>query len=213
LAQCLSDHQTSVKEVITMRKLIVAEWMSLDGVVQAPIERNEDTSGGFQHGGWHRPYLEDTAMKWVLEGVTSAGGFVLGRGTYELFAAHWPNAPEQERPLAEPLNQKPKYVASRTLATPLAWANSTVLGADVGEAVASLKQQKGGDLLVIGSPKLVTTLLARDLVDELRLMIDPVVLGGGKRFFSDDGALRQLHLAHSQVTSTGAVLVTYERQA
>ena len=195
-----------------MRKLIVSEWMSLDGVVQAPAYPDEDRSGGFKNGGWHRPYLDETAMKWNLEAITRAGGFVLGRGTYEMFAAHWPKASAEERPLAELLNQKPKYVASRTLATPLAWQNSTLLGADVGEAVAGLKQQKGGDLLVIGSPQLVSTLLARELVDELRLMLDPVVLGGGKRFFRDDGALRKLHLAQSQATPAGALLLRYERR-
>lgn len=192
-----------------MRKVVVVEWMTLDGVVQAPVEPDEDTSGGFEHGGWHPRYFDDLSMAWVVENVQTAGGFVLGRRTYESFAAHWPNASEEEQVLAEPLNTKPKYVASTTLSEPLEWENSTVLEGDVAERVAALKREDGGDLYVIGSTELVRTLLERDLVDELRVMIDPVVVGGGKRIFSDDGALRPLRLLDGRVTSTGAFLATY----
>jgi dihydrofolate reductase len=194
-----------------MRKVIAYEWTSLDGVVQAPILPDEDTSGGFAHGGWHRGYLDDDSMTWIVDNLARAGGFLLGRGTYEMFAAHWPTAPEPEQALARPLNTKPKYVASTTLTGPLAWQNSTVLQGDVDAAVLALKQQDGGDLYAIGSPQLVSTLAHHDLVDEFRLMIDPLVLGGGKRFLRDDGALRQLRLVHSQVTTTGAILATYAR--
>jgi dihydrofolate reductase len=192
-----------------MRKVIADEWMTLDGVVQAPGQADEDTSGGFRHGGWHLPYFDDLSMKWVLENVGGAGGFLLGRRTYEGFAAHWPNASEEEQPLAEPLNTRPKYVASRTLSEPLEWQNSTVLRGDVAEAVAALKRQDGGDLLVIGSTELVRTLVGHDLVDEFRVMVDPLVLGGGKRLFGDDGARRPLRLVDSQVTTTGAIVATY----
>jgi dihydrofolate reductase len=192
-----------------MRKVIVQEWMTLDGVVQAPGAADEDTSGGFRHGGWHLPYFDDLSMKWVLENVSGAGGFLLGRRTYESFAAHWPNASEEEQPLAEPLNTRPKYVASRTLSEPLEWQNSTVLQGDVAEAVAALKRQDGGDLLVIGSTALVQTLVGHDLVDEFRVMVDPLVVGGGKRLFRDDGARRPLRLVDSQVTTTGAIVATY----
>jgi len=192
-----------------MRKVIADEWMTLDGVIQAPGQANEDTTGGFQHGGWHVDYFDDLAQRWVVESVVKAGGFLLGRRTYEIFAAHWPNASEEEQVLAEPLNTKPKYVASRTLAEPLAWQNSTVLQDDVGEAVAALKQEDGQDLHVIGSSELVQTLVAHDLVDEFRVMIDPVVVGGGKRLFRDDGALRPLRLLDSQVTTTGVIIATY----
>ena len=192
-----------------MRKVIVQEWMTLDGVVQAPGAADEDTSGGFRHGGWHLPYFDDLSMKWVLENVSGAGGFLLGRRTYESFAAHWPNASEEEQPLAEPLNTRPKYVASRTLSEPLEWQNSTVLQGDVAEAVAALKGQDGGDLLVIGSTALVQTLVGHDLVDEFRVMVDPLVVGGGKRLFRDDGARRPLRLVDSQVTTTGAIVATY----
>jgi dihydrofolate reductase len=139
----------------------------------------------------------------------TAAGFLLGRRTYEIFAAHWPNASEEEQVLAEPLNTKPKYVASKTLTEPLEWQNSTVLQGDVPEAVAGLKQEDGEDLHVIGSSELVQTLFERDLVDEFRVMIDPVVVGGGKRLFRDDGGLRPLRLVDSQVTTTGVIIATY----
>jgi dihydrofolate reductase len=192
-----------------MRRVIANEWMTLDGVVQAPAYADEDATGGFEHGGWHTRYFDDLSMSWVIENVRGAGGYLLGRGTYEIFAAHWPNAAEEEQVLAEPLNTLPKYVASRTLGEPLEWRNSTLLGGDVGEAVSALKAQEGGDLHVIGSPGLVQSLLERELVDELRLMIDPVVVGGGKRLFRDDGALRSLRLVDSRVTTTGAIIATY----
>jgi dihydrofolate reductase len=192
-----------------MRKVIVQEWMTLDGVVQAPGAADEDTSGGFQHGGWSLRYFDDVAMKWALENIATAGGYLLGRRTYEVFAAHWPNASEEEQPLAEPLNTRPKYVASTSLTEPLEWQNATVLQGDVAGAVAALKQEDGGDLLVIGSPQLVQTLVAHDLVDEFRVMVDPLVVGGGKRLFRDDGTLRPLRLLDSQVTTTGAILATW----
>jgi dihydrofolate reductase len=192
-----------------MRKVIANEWMTLDGVVQAPSYADEDTTGGFEHGGWHARYFDDLSMRWVVENVGGAGGFLLGRGTYEMFAAHWPNAPEEQQALAEPLNALPKYVASTTLTEPLEWQNSTLLRGDVREAVSALTAEEGKDLHVIGSPGLVQTLLKLDLVDELQLMIDPLVVGGGKRLFRDDGALRPLGLVDSQVTSTGAILATY----
>jgi dihydrofolate reductase len=193
-----------------MRKVVVNEWMSLDGVVQAPGEPEEDTTDGFQHGGWHLRYMDDEmAQKWVLEYLNHAGAFLLGRRTYENFAGYWPNAPEEEQGVAQPLNTKPKYVASTTLTEPLEWANSSVLQGDIAEAVRTLKQEDGDDLHVIGSTKLVETLIEHDLVDEFRVMIDPVVLGGGKRIFPDDGALRPLRLIDCQVTTKGAILATY----
>jgi len=192
-----------------MRRAIANEWMTLNGVVQAPSYPDEDTSEGFQHGGWHRPYFDDMAMKWVIDNVTRAGGYLLGRHTYETFAAHWPNASEEEQVLAEPLNTLPKYVASTTLTEPLEWQNSRLLRGDVAEAVAALKQEEGGDLHAIGSTVLVQALMEHALIDEFRLMIDPLVVGAGKRLFGDDGALRPLRLADSQVTTTGAIIATY----
>jgi dihydrofolate reductase len=201
--------RSSDRRETEMRKVIVNEFMSLDGVAQAPGGEEEDTTGGFRHGGWHLRYFDDLSQKWVVESIAEAGGYVLGRRTYEIFAAYWPNAPEEEQIIAEPLNTRPKYVASTTLTEPLAWQNSTVLEGDVAETLAALKQEEGGDLHVIGSTQLVQTLFEHDLVDEFRLMLDPVVLGGGKRIFRDDGALRPLRLVDSQVTSTGAIIATY----
>jgi dihydrofolate reductase len=192
-----------------MRKVIVQEWMTLDGVVQTPGAADEDTTGGFKYGGWHLRYFDDISQKWVLEDLAAAGGFLLGRRTYEGFAAHWPNASEEEQVVAQPLNTKPKYVASRTHTEPLEWQNSTVLQGDVAKAVAALKQEDGGDLLVVGSTELVQTLIEHDLVDEFHLMIDPLIVGGGKRIFRDDGALRPLRLLDSKATTTGAILATY----
>jgi dihydrofolate reductase len=195
-----------------MRNLIVTEWMSLDGVVQAPAYPDEDRSGGFQHGGWHLPFFDEVSMSWVVDNVTGAGSYLLGRRTFEVFAAHWPKASEAEQVLARPMNERPKHVASRTLAAPLAWNAATLLGADVSSAVAALKKGDGRYLLAIGSPALVQTLLAHDLVDELRLMIDPIVLGSGKRLFGDSGLPKGFRLVQSQATRTGALLVTYGLQ-
>jgi dihydrofolate reductase len=192
-----------------MRKVVVNEWMTLDGVVQAPGTADEDTSGGFKHGGWHMPYFDDLSRNWVVEGYTDAGGFLLGRRTYELLASYWPHASEEEQVIAEPLNSLPKYVASTTLKDPLAWEHSTVLQGDAAEAVSTLKKEDGGDLHLIGSPAFVQTLIEHDLVDEFRVMIDPLVAGGGKRLFRDGGALRPLRLVESQVTTTGAIIATY----
>jgi dihydrofolate reductase len=192
-----------------MRKVIVNEWMTLDGVVQAPGAADEDTSGGFEHGGWHLQYFDDLSRQWVVENLTAAGGFLFGRRTYESFAGHWPNASEEEQAIAEPLNTRPKYVASTTLTDPLGWQNSTVLQGDIAEAVVALKQDDGGDLYVLGSTELVRTPIEHDLVDEFRVMIDLLVVGGGKRIFRDDGKLGPLPLVESQVTTTGAILATY----
>ncbi|MEO8563421.1 MAG: dihydrofolate reductase family protein [bacterium] len=190
--------------------MIAIEFMTLDGVVQGPSSPDEDRSGRFEHGGWHAPHSRDeTFMRVLIAAITGAGGFLLGRGTYEIFAAHWPNASSDEQVIAEPFSRKPKYVASTTLTAPLEWTGSTLLEGDVAETVAALKREDGGDLLAIGSPELVRTLLTHNLVDELRLMIDPVVVGGGKRLFADDGVLRNLSLAESTVTTTGAIMCTY----
>ena len=193
-----------------MRKLVVNEFLSLDGVAQAPGAADEDPSGGFAHGGWHMRYMEDEAAReWVLRSIVEAGGYLLGRRTYEIFAGYWPNAPEEEQVIAEPLSTKPKHVASTTLSEPLGWQSSTLLDGDVADAVAALKQEGDDELHVIGSTQLVQTLIEQELVDELRLMLDPVLLGGGKRIFRDDGLLRPLRLVDGQISSTGAVLATY----
>jgi dihydrofolate reductase len=195
-----------------VRRLIAHEWVALDGVMQAPGHPEEDTDAGFGLGGWHLPYFDDISRSWVVEGYEAAGGFVFGRRTYESLASHWPNASEEEQVIAVPLNTKPKYVASTTLSPPLGWENSTLLEGDVADAVRALKQEDDGDLHVVGSSRLLHTLLERDLVDGFRLMIDPVALGGGKRLFSDDAPRLPLRLTESTVTTTGAILATYVRE-
>jgi dihydrofolate reductase len=173
-----------------MRNVIVVEWMSLDGVIQS-AGADDDTTGGFEHGGWHPPYFDEPAMNWVLEGYRQAGGFLFGRRMYELLAGYRPTASEEEQPVAGPLNSRPKYVASTTLGEPLAWQNAFLLKGDAAEAVAALKQEDGGDLHAIGSTQLVAALLGHDLVHGYRL--------------------RALRLIEGQVTSTGAILATYAR--
>jgi len=196
-----------------MRKLIVNEFLSMDGVAQAPGGPDEDPSGGFAHGGWHMRYAQDERGRaWVLKNIGEIGALVLGRRTYEIFAGYWPNAPDDTAAVREPLNRVPKYVASTTLTEPLSWNNSTLLGPDVVSAVRALKQEDGRDLHVIGSARLVRGLLTGDLVDELRLTIDPLVLGGGKRIFPEDGELRRFRLANHELTSDGVMLTTYARQ-
>lgn len=193
-----------------MRKVIASEWMSLDGVIQS-AGAADDTSGGFGHGGWHLPYFDEISQQWVVDGYAEAGGFLFGRRTYDLLKGYWPNAPEEEQAVARPLNTLPKYVASTTLTEPLEWENSILLQGDVAEAVAALKHEDGGDLHVVGSSQLLRTLIEQDLVDGFRLMIDPLVLNGGKRIFGDHGAARPLRLVDSHVTTTGAILATYVR--
>ena len=189
-----------------MRKVIVNEFLALDGTAQAPGGADEDTSDGFQHGGWHMQY---GAGSGVAKLIGEAGGFLLGRRTYEIFAGYWPNAPDDVQEVADLMNTKPKHVASRTLTDPLEWQNSSVLSAALPEAVAALKEKDGGDLLVIGSTVLVQSLIQHGLVDEFRLMIDPVLVGGGKRIFPDDGGLRPLRLVDHEVTGPGTIIATY----
>jgi len=189
-----------------MRKVIVNEFLTLDGTAQAPGGPDEDTSGGFQHGGWHMQYGEGGGMGKL---IGEAGGFLLGRRTYEIWAGYWPNAPEGTQEIADPINAKPKHVASRTLTGPLEWQNSSVLAGALPEAIAALKEEGGGDLLVMGSTVLVRSLIEHGLVDELRLLIDPVLVGGGKRIFPDDGALRPLRLVDHEVTGRGSIIATY----
>lgn len=192
-----------------MVKVIVNEFMSLDGVAQAPGLPDEDRSGGFAHGGWHLRFMDDIAGKWITDLISNAGGLLLGRRTYEIFAAYWPNAPEEEQVIGGPLNTLPKYVASQTLAEPLAWQNSRLLQGEIPDAVQALKEENAQPLLVIGSTVLVQTLIEHGLVDEYRLMIDPLLLGGGKRIFRDDRKLQPLRLVDSQVMTSGAIIATY----
>lgn len=194
-----------------MRNLFVSEFLTLDGVMQAPGASDEDVEGGFQHGGWQLAYFDDVFAESMNETMANTGGFLLGRKTYELFAAYWPTAKEEVGEFADVMNEMPKYVASRTLRGPLEWQNSTLLGGDLGEAVKKLKEEDGKDLQVIGSGNLVRSLIERDLVDSYRLMIHPVVLGSGKRLFGEGSPRIPLRLVESTTSGTGVLILTYER--
>jgi dihydrofolate reductase len=192
-----------------MRKIVVVEFLTLDGVMQAPGNPDEDRTGGFDRGGWQLEYFDDTLGASILGGLSETGGFLLGRRTYETFANHWPKQPPED-PLAGTFNDLPKWVASTSLHEPLGWQNSRVLTGDVPSAVAALRAGDGKLIQVIGSGELVQTLIANDLVDEYRLMIHPIVMGKGKRLFPDESAFARLRLVESTPTTTGVVIARYE---
>jgi dihydrofolate reductase len=191
-----------------MRKLIVSTFASLDGVMQAPGGPEEDPTGGFTLGGWMYAHREDESMD------ISAAGFdardrelVLGRKTYEIFAAYWPGQPD-DNPIAKTFNATRKHVASRTL-TALRWNNSTLLQGDVVSAIIALKAQPGPDLQVIGSGNLIQTLQSASLIDEYNAWTFPLVLGRGKRLFSETARPSALRLVRTQVSTSGVVMSTY----
>jgi dihydrofolate reductase len=191
-----------------MRKLVVIEFLSLDGVHQAPGDPNEDTEGGFRHGGWQRPYFDDVMGAAAGEGMAATDAHLFGRKTYEIMAAYWPTAPADD-PFARHLNGVQKYVASRTLQT-VEWQNSILIRGDVSEEVARLKEQPGKNIAVLGSGHLVRTLMEHDLVDEYSLSVFPIVLGSGKRLFRDADQVRRLTLVDSKATTTGGLMLTYQ---
>jgi dihydrofolate reductase len=192
-----------------MAKVVLSTFLSLDGVMQAPGGPDEDRSGGFEHGGWQMPYFDDIAGQAVSEGFATSGGMLLGRKTYDIFAAYWPNQPDDDQ-IAGAMNAMPKYVASTTLQEPLDWSNSTLLKGDIAEEVTKLKKQPGKDLQVIGSGDFAQTLMQNDLVDEYRLMVHPVVLGNGKRLFRDGSKKIPLRLIDSTTSSTGVLILIYQ---
>lgn len=189
-----------------MRKLVVGTFVTLDGVMQAPGGPNEDSEGDFQHGGWLVPYFDGKFEESMNEWTKRADAFLLGRKTYEIFAASWPNSTDPD----EVLNLRPKFVASRTLES-LTWNNSHLLTGDIVQEVARLKAQDGGEIQVHGSGNLIQTLLQHDLVDTLRIWQFPVVLGIGKRLFAEGTIARSFRLVDTQLNTTGAVLHVYER--
>jgi dihydrofolate reductase len=190
-----------------MRKLIVSTFLTLDGVMQAPGGPEEDESGNFEHGGWSFHYWDDTMAQVMGKAMSTPFDLLHGRKTYDLFAAHWPNATDD--PGAKPLNDATKYVASRGRPE-LTWDRSVLLDGDVAEAVAALKQEDGPELQVHGSGNLIQTLLRHGLVDEFRLWFFPLVLGKGKRLFADGTIPSGLKLVDSTVSTTGVVIGTYE---
>jgi dihydrofolate reductase len=190
-------------------RLTLNAFLSLDGVVQAPGGSEEDRDGQFEHGGWTFPYGDEQSGALITRWFGNAGAFLLGRRTYDIFAAYWPLETDPANPLAGPLNTLPKYVASTTLRDP-AWANTQVLGPDVPAEVAALKAQPGGELQVHGSGGLAQTLIARDLIDEYRLLTFPVHLGSGRRLFRDGTPAAALRLTSAVTTPTGVIIATYE---
>jgi dihydrofolate reductase len=193
-----------------MRKLVVGTFLTLDGVMQAPGGPDEDHDGGFRHGGWLFPYFDEKFGDIMTEWITRAGGFLLGRKTYEIFAAYWPKVTDPADAIASALNSRPKYVASRTLKR-VDWSGSSLLQGDVSKAVSQLKAQPGGEIQVHGSGDLLQTLLKHDLVDTLRIWQFPLVLGSGKRLFREGAGAGGFRLVDTQVTTPGAVLHVYER--
>ncbi|GGK85045.1 deaminase reductase [Sphaerisporangium melleum] len=192
-----------------MRKLMVMAFMSLDGVVQAPGGADEDLDGGFEHGGWAVPHMDREMIGAIGELTRRADALLLGRTTYESFAATWPLAGDDD-PIGAKLNGVRKYVASRTLET-VSWRNSTLLGGDVAKEVRELKRGEGGEIQVHGSGGLVQTLLRHDLVDEFHLLVFPVLLGSGKRLFAGGTIPAGLRPAGVTMTATGVVVGTYAR--
>jgi dihydrofolate reductase len=186
-----------------MSNVVVAMFLTLDGVMEDP-----GGGEGFQHGGWQLPFFDPDMATGVRDGLFAAGALLLGRVTYEQSAAAWASITDEEG-FAERMNTMPKYVASTTLREPLAW-NATLLDGDVPAAVAKLKQQPGGDLLVQGSGTLVRTLMQCNLIDAYQLWVHPVVLGSGKRLFANGVAPTSLQLVDTKTTSAGVVALTYQ---
>jgi len=191
-----------------MRKIIVFENLTLDGVMQAPGRPDEDRRGGFEHGGWAITYADPVMGKVAGESMASTGGILLGRRTYEDFYSVWPN--RTDNPFTEVLNNTQKFVASRTLQEPLPWINSTLLEGDAAEAVAKLKEQSGKAIVVLGSGDLVESLIRCNLIDEYVLQIHPLILGSGRRLFNEAGSHASLKLVDTKTTSTGVVIATYQ---
>ena len=190
-----------------MRRILVNNNVTLDGVMQSPSTKGEDDRGGFQHGGWAVPYNDPAMFEAAAEGSGSTE-LLFGRRTYEQFYAYWPTAP-QPNPFTDLLNNAQKYVCSRTLTEPLPWENSKLLSGDAADSVAKLKEEPGQDLVVLGSGELIQTLLRYQLIDGLRLLIFPLVLSSGQRLFTERAAFTPFELIDTVTTKTGVVIATY----
>jgi dihydrofolate reductase len=200
-----------------MMRIVLSDFMSLDGVVQSPGGQGEDTDDGFAHGGWSMPYFEPETMgPAVTEAMDGTGALLFGRRTWQTMAAAWPTRAGD--PFADRMNEIPKYVASRTLTQDdLTWPGSTLLPA--GDALGAIRRLRAGDgsqdgkaIQVMGSASLAAQLIEHDLVDEFRLMIEPILLGGGKRVFPFDGRARALELVSAMTTGTGVLICIYRRR-
>jgi dihydrofolate reductase len=194
-----------------MGKVVLFTSVTLDGVMQAPGRPDEDTRGGFAHGGWAGAYNDPVMASVATEDMADTGAILLGRRTYEDFYSFWPH--QTDNPFTEVLDNTQKYVASTTLREPLPWRNSTLLEGDAAEAVAGLRRQQDKDMVVLGSGELAQALMRRNLVDRYVLLIHPLVLGTGRRLFPDGGAPATLRLVDSKTTTTGVVIATYQQEA
>jgi len=192
-----------------MSKIVAFTSVTLDGVMQAPGRPDEDRRGGFEHGGWAIPYADSVMGTVSAESGASSGALLFGRRTYEDFFNVWPKRTD-DNPFTAVLNNTQKYVASTTLKEPLPWINSTLLKGDGAEAVARLRAQPGKDIVVLGSGGLLESLMRRNLVDEYILLIHPLVLGSGRRLFTDRGEYAPLRLIDAKTTTTGVVIATYQ---
>ncbi|MGE0239654.1 MAG: dihydrofolate reductase family protein [Parvibaculaceae bacterium] len=197
-----------------MRKIVASAFVSLDGVMQAPGGPQEDPTGGFKYGGWTAPYWDDALSAAMDEVLSAPFDLLLGRKTYDIFAAHWPYAKSDDSSLegkvARLFNSATKYVATHSPAT-LGWQTSRALGGDVAATLRDLKTTDGPSLLVQGSSNLVQTLLAHDLIDEVTLLTFPLALGRGKRFFGDGSRPGAFRLAKSTASNSGTLIARYER--
>jgi dihydrofolate reductase len=192
-----------------MSRVVAFTSVTLDGVMQAPGRPDEDPRGGFEHGGWATPYADSVLARVAGGSMSATGALLFGRRTYEDFYAVWANRTD-DNPFTAVLTNSPKYVASTTLKEPLPWSNSTLLKGDAAQAVAGLKSQPGKDLVVLGSGALLQSLMRRNLVDEYVLLIHPLVVGLGRRLFTDGGSFAALRLVDTKTTTTGVVIATYQ---
>jgi dihydrofolate reductase len=191
-----------------MRKIVVFNSLTLDGVMQAPGRPDEDVRGGFPYGGWATPYADPEMGRAAGESMATTGGLLFGRRTYEDFYSVWPH--QTDNPFTEVLNNAQKYVASRTLKEPLPWMNSSLLKGDIPEAVSALKAQQGKDLVILGSGELIQTLMQHRLIDQYMLLIHPLILGTGRKLFKDGSPYSTLQLVDSKTTPNGVVIATYQ---
>jgi dihydrofolate reductase len=194
----------------SMPKIVVNAFLTLDGVMQAPGGPDEDPEGGFPHGGWQAPYVDDVMGRVVTEGFADADGFLLGRKTYDIFANYWPKVTDPNNPIATALNSRPKYVVSRSLER-VAWNNSSLIRGDVVAELRKLRQQPGRTVHTWGSTDMLQTLLKNELIDEYRLFIFPVVLGSGKRLFGSGTVPVALKQVESVASGKGATYHRFER--
>lgn len=191
-----------------MSRITTHTFLTLDGVMQGPGRPDEDRRGGFEHGGWAPPYQDEVMGTASAEGMAETEALLFGRRTYEDFYGYWPNQTEPN-PFTAMLNNVQKYVVSTTLEEPLPWSNSTLLNGDAAESVARLRDQPGGDIVILGSGELIRSLMRHHLIDQYTLLIHPLMLGTGRRLFPDDGSAASLQLVDTVTTTTGVIMATY----